>query len=394
MPSHVPKYGNFFEFHEEDLIYNRIKTYPQVNFFIYSGSVYYNNENQSGSNSNTPNGYVSLYELNVNRSLHATSDDSQLIFPFIAKEGSFTSFKTIDTESFNHDFAYGDTIAKNYPMTASISVNRYPANFSSEKKRVLYALKTSLDFHSYLCPRYAYSSSYGDKELQKLNIISVPSIFYGSSIEKGSVTLKYYISGSLLAEASDTKRNGELIQTSGSTTGDSVGVVLYNEGFIILTSSTNLGTHTEVYEPINADGSTPSAVNVSWHYFASTSSATQHPSSSFKIDFKGTNYIDTITMFAHAEERSLNFSNNPTFLSHSITATSASNYYSEDDKSAIANIVSSSYPGYSASFEPITYISKIGIYDENRNLIAIAGLANPVKKTEDRSFTFKLKLDI
>ena len=34
------------------------------------------------------------------------------------------------------------------------------------------------------------------------------------------------------------------------------------------------------------------------------------------------------------------------------------------------------------------------IYDENRNLIAIAKLANPVRKTKDLDYTFKLKLDM
>ena len=36
----------------------------------------------------------------------------------------------------------------------------------------------------------------------------------------------------------------------------------------------------------------------------------------------------------------------------------------------------------------------VTIYDENKNLIAIASLANPVRKLEERSYTFKLKLDI
>ena len=111
----------------------------------------------------------------------------------------------------------------------------------------MYALRNTLDFYTTLSPHYAYSSSFGQKESQKINIIQVPSIFYGSSIEKGSVVLKYYVTGTLIAEASDTKRNGVLYQTTGSTTGDSVGVVLYNEGFVLLTSSTNLDTHTEEY---------------------------------------------------------------------------------------------------------------------------------------------------
>ena len=58
----------------------------------------------------------------------------------------------------------------------------------------------------------------------------------------------------------------------------------------------------------------------------------------------------------------------------------------------IKNIVSASFT--SASFEKTTYISKINIYDENENLIGVASLANPVKKTIDREYLFKLKLDI
>ena len=72
----------------------------------------------------------------------------------------------------------------------------------------------------------------------------------------------------------------------------------------------------------------------------------------------------------------------------------ANDIYHENTKIPLKNIVSSSYKNYDASFENTTFISKVGIYDENKNLIAIAGIANPVKKTEDKAYTFKLKLDI
>ena len=41
-----------------------------------------------------------------------------------------------------------------------------------------------------------------------------------------------------------------------------------------------------------------------------------------------------------------------------------------------------------------TYISKIALYDNDKNLIGFAKLATPVRKTEDRQFIFKLKLDL
>ncbi len=75
-----------------------------------------------------------------------------------------------------------------------------------------------------------------------VNIIDIPTIFYESSIKKGSVNLKFYLTGSLIGECADTKRNGELIQTGpgGSNVGSVVGIGIYNEGVIVLTGSWNL----------------------------------------------------------------------------------------------------------------------------------------------------------
>ena len=101
-----------------------------------------------------------------------------------------------------------------------------------------------------------------------------------------------------------------------------------------------------------------------------------------------------MTMFAHAKENQINFSNNQTFLTASQNAYISHDIYHENSQVAAKNIVSSSYKKHSASFKPVTYISKVGIYDKDKNLIAIAGLAKPVRKLEERGYTFKLKLDI
>ena len=388
MPSHIPQYGTFFEFKKDDVFHNTLKTYPRVNFYVYSGSVYYNNENNNLINFHTPKGHINLYDLNVNRNNVSSSGDPQLIYPFITKNGSSTSFSTVSKDNFNLDFAYGDEVTGSYPLTASISIDQFGTSLTGRKKDVLYSLKNTLDFYTTLSPHFAYSSSFGIKEEQKINMISIPSIFYGSSIEKGSVRLKYYVTGTLIAEAADTLKNGVLSQTSGSATGTNIGVVLYNEGFILLTASTDIDTHTEAYT------TTSTAHSASWQYFGVTGSYAGSPSSSFSLDFNGVNPIQTMTLFAHAKENQINFSNNPTFLTQSAIAYKTSKIYHQDSELGIANIVSSSYTNHSASFQPITYISKVGIYDENKNLIAIASLANPVRKLEDRSYTFKLKLDI
>ena len=102
-------------------------------------------------------------------------------------------------------------------------------------------------------------------------------------------------------------------------------------------------------------------------------------------------------MMAHAKRGEINHSNNMTYIESgqisSLKPFTGSTSYLERDL-IIKNVVSSSYADPTGSFQKTTYISKIGIYDDEKNLIAIASLAKPVKKTEDRDLTFKLKLDI
>ena len=234
---------------------------------------------------------------------------------------------------------------------------------------------------------------------EPLTLISIPSIFYGSSIKKGSVKLRLYTSGSLLSEVTDEGFDGALIQnahgaaTNGS--GSTAGMVLYNEGFIVMTGSWSLDdNHQEKYDP-SQDIDFPR-----WKYFATTGSsvATKVPLTSFEISFEGTTQIPTVTMMAHALKGELNNSTNPTFVKSNQSGShcgwvTGSNIYMENDKLEIKNIVSSSYDVPSASFSKETYISSIGIYDKDKNLIGIAKLAKPVRKTENRDFTFKMKLD-
>ena len=116
------------------------------------------------------------------------------------------------------------------------------------------------------------------------------------------------------------------------------------------------------------------------------------------MNMSGTSKIPTMTMFAGAPKGRLNHSNNPSFRVYSANGRPTNNLgdraYVENDNIEIKNIVSSSFPDPTGSFEKTTYISKIGLYDKNRNLIAIAKPATPIRKTAERDFTFKLKLDL
>ncbi len=393
----------YYTFKQNDTFYNRIETHPYVQFYINDSKVYYNNKQERAGAFATnekmiPVGSISLYEINVDR------PNTSVIYPFITKDGSRAAFRTISADSFNQ-FQYGDTITGSYPLSASMSRDYLDGGTAdvvgtAVNKPKLFALKNTLNYYKYLSRHYEYNSLFynWDKGQQNMSLISIPSIFYGSSIAKGSISLKFYITGTLAAECKDIKRNGELVQTgpAGSVGSGSVaGVALYNEGFVLLTGSWDISSHQEDYV---VGGSNTTA---KWIYFGTTGSYPSHnvPSSSFGISFQGVNYVPVLTMLAHAPKGELNYSSNPTYIdsasAQQIFKPSYGKYkYKESEAIQIKNTVSSSYADPTGSFEKQTFISRIGIYDKDKNLIGVAKVANPVKKTEDREFTFKLKLDI
>ena len=211
----------------------------------------------------------------------------------------------------------------------------------------------------------------------------------------------------MLASCQDTKKNGELIEQTNELigTGTVVGFALYEEGILVLTNTGSLSNigDTEFYIQAQDGASTAVADLPRWTYFGSYidvegSGARAITGSAYVAEMKGTVPRPTITMFAHAPKNELNWSNNPTFLdsgskSNYINNTS-SFYYEESAQVQVKNIVSSSFEEHSASYKQTTFIRTVGVYDEDRNLIAVAKVANPVKKTTEQDYTFKLKLDL
>lgn len=390
----------YYKFKPNEILHNTIEAHPEVQFDVNANKIYLNNKNeQSGafvSNVGCMNvGGLSLYEMNIDRPI------TSRIYPFVTKDGSFESIGNVSIKDYFSTFEYGDTVSGTYPLTASLSREYFAASHGSlfpTGSHVL-ALRETLNYYQPMSPHYAFSSSFGDKAEQELSLLNVPSIFYGSKIYPGDTSLKFYISGTLVAEAQDLYRNGELIQVSGTTFAQAngansvVGVVLYKEGVVVLTGSWSLseasfdrGDDTGPFRWIDfAAGANDGLGNVS-------------TSASFRVNFKGQTYIETLTMLATAPKSRLNFSSNQTLLdknSYDAHPPMTGAYqYKESEEIEIFNTVSSSFYRFESDFKHQTFINKIGLYDENMNLIALANLATPVKKNGARDFTFKLKLDI
>tara|TARA_Y100001938_G_scaffold146011_1_gene223942 strand:- start:2409 stop:3536 length:1128 start_codon:yes stop_codon:yes gene_type:complete len=374
---------SFYKFDKKEVLLNKVRANPENKLHISGSDIYLNNSSVSGIK---PIRHVSGSTLMVVRNSYNAR-------PLFEATASYNSTESLPSTLYT----------KNYFLSSSVNVASdylvgatpvYPVESPPNPK--LSALKNTLNNYTKNSIHYAFTASVGDynwnKPEQDLMLVSIPSSLYGSQIQPGTVDLRFYITGTLAAQLTDSNETGELIQTSAGTAttgeGSVAGVVLYNEGFLLLTGSWDIGT-----ENLDTTSAPPK-----WRNFA-TQSATE-PATSFDIGFNGTTYTPVMTMFAHANRGELNSSNNPTFLVHSSSADgnpklslTGAYQYIENPTRAVKNVASSSF-AETGSFEKTTYLSSIGIYDEDRNLIGIAKLANPIRKREKDSYTFKLKMDL
>lgn len=373
---------SYYELKDNDVFINTIEAYPSYKFYIQSGSVYINDHQDiSGTYSDNilgvPRGYVSLYEYNVNR------DESERIYPFITKGGQKQKFKTMTDVEFNTQFGYGgDIISSSYNLSSSVT-RMLITSSAEDNYRKLRALKSS-------CSHYAFWSqafNFDNYETPPVNMINIPSIFYGNSLKKGTVSLKYYISGTLAAEATDFRKNGELVWD-----GNVVGTVMYNEGIILLTSSAEIDSTPIEYEAPD----TSSWLTYGYGMNDGNTIHTSTLSASFGLEFDTVSKLQNMTVLAKAPVGELNHSNNPTYLEYTgrEPIVSTGSYQYVETNREVKNVVYASQTDEEPPFNKETYISKICLYDKHKRLIGICKLATPIRKTEAKEYLFKMKIDL
>ena len=170
-----------------------------------------------------------------------------------------------------------------------------------------------------------------------------------------------------------------LIFTSSGDASDntkSVGLVFYQAGTVVLTSSiftgpgSALSHHSGEFGPPDADWPlTASMVH------AQTSGTMEQLADGFRhrihdIDFNNTIELNSTIYFCRVNHNEFNYSSNPTYLSGS--------------KIVVKN--------QSADL-PVSYITTIGLYSPDNELMAVAKLSEPIRKDPNTELTLRVRLD-
>lgn len=191
-----------------------------------------------------------------------------------------------------------------------------------------------------------------------LRILNVPSLFYGRQIATGSVelTCRSFSDSDhgLTRVLIDDGRGGLYVKSFLSSSDDDstvqnvpwnrAGTVFYSEGVVLIT------------HPALQDFGTPNNFS-------------DDPSSLFSVSFRGVSRIPTRVVSCRVGPAAGNASNNQT--------------YSVQDDTGRRRIVG----------DRTTYVTAVGLYDSNRNLVAVAKLAQPLRKRERDRINIRLKKD-
>ena len=147
---------------------------------------------------------------------------------------------------------------------------------------------------------------------------------------------------------------------TGSTTGTPVGHVFYQAGVMVLTAS--------VFGDTNFSGSYDRASSLSGSDIDQLSDVVRHRIEN--INFNNTVELNSTIYFCRINHNEFNYSSNPTYVNGS-------------------KIRVKEY----ATDEPVSYITTVGLYSSNNELLAVAKLSEPLKKTPQNSLILRTRLD-
>jgi|18_taG_2_1085343.scaffolds.fasta_scaffold05467_2 Zn/Cd-binding protein ZinT len=173
-----------------------------------------------------------------------------------------------------------------------------------------------------------------------------------------------------------TEAAGYTYSGIGAANENGVGVIFYQAGIVVLTSS--------IWDRM---GPTIKAIGQGTFYRRHEGHLKQSISGAFtgssisgacdalrhriaNISFNNTTEINSTIYFCRAAHNKFNYSSNPTYISGS--------------KIRVKNVSSDS---------PISYITTIGLYNASNELLAVAKLSEPIKKDPTTELTLRVRLD-
>jgi hypothetical protein len=207
---------------------------------------------------------------------------------------------------------------------------------------------------------------------------------FSMTIGTGAWDTAFHGGGKTLTDASASDTQGTANTLGGDygvlfdTMNTASGLIFYQAGIAVLSTGA-FGIQNEIEPrlaevPLWDSGSAPDDYNRSISASFITSSISG-ASNAFRhriqnVSFNNTTEINSTIYFCRVPHNKYNYTSNPTYLSAS--------------QIVVKNI---------ASDTPVTYLTTIGLYSSNNELLAMAKLSEPLKKTPSDELVLRVRLD-
>jgi len=159
------------------------------------------------------------------------------------------------------------------------------------------------------------------------------------------------------------------------TTASAVGAIFYQAGVAVITASifasgTANASTVDEQNQFNMNNSTMYSTTASWTSTPISSSCDGVRRRLYNLSFNNTTELNSTVYFCRASSTKFNYSSNPT--------------YTTGSKIRVKNV---------ASDTPMSYITTVGLYNSNNELLAVAKLSEPLKKDPSNEITLRVRLD-
>ena len=187
----------------------------------------------------------------------------------------------------------------------------------------------------------------------------------------GNVTLSDP-SGTISGEGTLNTQGGKMgiLFNDVQKNGTGYGAIFYEAGLVVLTSSIWDGEPRFASGSLGADGKELDGVSASFTGSAISGVCDSVRTRFVNVSFQNTTEINSTIYFCRVPHNKYNYSTNPTYLSAS--------------KVRVKDLATDS---------PVTYITTIGLYSAANELLAVAKLSEPLKKTPEVDMTIRVRLD-
>jgi hypothetical protein len=262
-------------------------------------------------------------------------------------EREFLNDELLTRRVFGFSPAQGGFVTGSHPFTASIDI--IDAELGATNQQFYESILNLYDFYSLI--NSDYTSDFTGSTTTRFRVITIPEIYYDREILSGTFSASDLDSA---GDARDLFDNGRGGVYSGSLTGTLVGNIFYSEGLVVLKGG---GLNDEAS---GNDFGEVSPTNFKW-----------------RVNLKGKQTIPVKIFRCRAPAGQLNASTNSTFYSIPTGSTDIN----KNEREIV--ILSESF----------TYVTTIGLFNKNYELVGLAKLAQPVKKDEGQDILFRVRLD-